>query len=157
MSVRLGIPLFLLALMACASAPDTGVRPAIRSAGTVAASQTLAPPDPDMSPPDQWGERAGDPQLTALIEEGLANAPQVALAAARIRRATMWRAKMSGRTCVAIRNASPNPRMIASASRSPLRCSKALVATVVPIRSSAIGPSPHLTISRRTASLAASA
>lgn len=87
MSVRQGIPLTLLALSACASVPDTGVRPAMRTSETVAASQTLAPRGPDIWPPDQWWQRAGDLQLTALIEEGLANAPQVAVAAARIRRA----------------------------------------------------------------------
>ena len=81
------MPLTLLALSACASVPDTGIRPALRSAETMAASQTLAPRGPAMWPPDQWWERAGDPQLTALIEEGLANTPQVADAAARIRRA----------------------------------------------------------------------
>ncbi len=87
MSVRQGIPLTLLALSACASVPDTGVRPAMRTAETLAASQILAPRGPDIWPPDQWWQRAGDPQLTALIEEGLAHAPQVAVAAARIRRA----------------------------------------------------------------------
>jgi NodT family efflux transporter outer membrane factor (OMF) lipoprotein len=79
--------LALLALSACASVPDTGARLTMESAGTVAASQTLAPRGSDLWPPDRWWERAGDPQLTALIEEGLANAPQAALAAARIRRA----------------------------------------------------------------------
>jgi NodT family efflux transporter outer membrane factor (OMF) lipoprotein len=59
----------------------------MRTAATVAASQTLAPRGPDIWPPDQWWQRAGDPQLTALIGEGLANAPQVAIAAARIQRA----------------------------------------------------------------------
>jgi outer membrane protein TolC len=77
----------MLALSACASVPDSGVRPALLSAQTVAASQTLAPRGPDIWPPDRWWERVDDPQLTALIEEGLTNAPQVAIAAARIRRA----------------------------------------------------------------------
>ncbi len=80
-------PLALLALSACASLPDAGERPTLLTAETVAAGQTLAPRGPDIWPPDRWWERAGDPQLTALIEEGLANAPQVAIAAARIRRA----------------------------------------------------------------------
>lgn len=84
---RLAGPLAMLALSACASVPDSGVRPALLSAQTVAASQTLAPRGPDIWPPDRWWERVDDPQLTALIEEGLTNAPQVAIAAARIRRA----------------------------------------------------------------------
>lgn len=87
MSVRRGIPLTLLALSACASVPDTGIRPAMQTAETVAASQTFAPRGIGFWPPDQWWRRAGDPQLTALIEEGLTNAPQVAVAVARIRRA----------------------------------------------------------------------
>lgn len=87
MSVRRGIPLTLLTLSACASVPDTGARPAMQTTETVAASQTLAPRGIGIWPPDQWWRRAGDPQLTALIEEGLTNAPQVAVAVARIRRA----------------------------------------------------------------------
>ena len=39
-----------------------------------------------------------------------------------------------------MRSASPKPRVIASATRSPLRSSRALVATVVPIRTSATVP-----------------
>lgn len=86
-SPKRGIALACLALSACASVPDTGVRPALQTADTMAASQTLAARGANLWPPDQWWQRAGDPQLTALIEEGLANAPQVALAVARIRRA----------------------------------------------------------------------
>lgn len=86
-SHKCGIALACLALSACASIPDTGVRPVLQTAETVAASQTLAPRGANIWPPDHWWERAGDSQLNALIEEGLANAPQVALAAARIRRA----------------------------------------------------------------------
>ncbi len=86
-SSRLVAALTLLALSACASVPDAGVRPTLRTAETVAASQTFAPRGPDIWPPDRWWERVGDPQLTALIEEGLANAPQVAIAVARVRRA----------------------------------------------------------------------
>ncbi len=59
----------------------------MQTAATVAADQTLAPRGAGTWPPDQWWRRAGDPQLTALIEEGLVNAPQVAVAVARIRRA----------------------------------------------------------------------
>jgi len=59
----------------------------MRTATTIEASQTLAARGNALWPPDQWWRLAGDPQLTALIEEGLVNSPQVAAATARIRRA----------------------------------------------------------------------
>lgn len=86
-SPRLALALTMLALSACVSVPETGPRPALQTAETMAAGQTFAPRGADLWPPDRWWERAGDPQLTELIDEGLANSPQVALAAARIRRA----------------------------------------------------------------------
>jgi NodT family efflux transporter outer membrane factor (OMF) lipoprotein len=76
-----------LALSACASIPERGDRPAILTAETIDATQTLAPRGNTGWLPDQWWRLAGDPQLTLLIEEGLANSPQVAIALARIRRA----------------------------------------------------------------------
>jgi NodT family efflux transporter outer membrane factor (OMF) lipoprotein len=59
----------------------------METADTIEAAQTLAARGNTAWPPDQWWRLAGDPQLTALIEEGLANSPQVAVAMARIRRA----------------------------------------------------------------------
>lgn len=76
-----------LALSACVSIPETGVRPVISTAQSVDAAQTLAARGAIGWPPDQWWRLAGDPQLTQLIEEGLASSPQVAIAMARIRRA----------------------------------------------------------------------
>jgi NodT family efflux transporter outer membrane factor (OMF) lipoprotein len=76
-----------LTLTACAPVPDLGTRPAMRTAETIEAGQTLAARDHTAWPPDQWWRLAGDPQLTALIEEGLSNSPQVAVAVARVRRA----------------------------------------------------------------------
>lgn len=77
----------ILGLAACVPVPESGVRPVMRTAKTIEASQTLAERGNAVWPPDQWWRLAGDPQLTALIEEGLANSPQVAAATARIRRA----------------------------------------------------------------------
>ena len=48
---------------------------------------TLAAAPAPAWPADRWWEAYGDPQLTALIDEGLANAPDVAMAAARFRKA----------------------------------------------------------------------
>lgn len=77
----------VLALSACVPVPEAGVRPVMWSAESIEATQTLAPRGYTGWPPDQWWRLAGDPQLTQLIEEGLANSPQVAIAMARIRRA----------------------------------------------------------------------
>jgi len=76
-----------LMLVACVAVPDAGVRPAMHTPDTIEVSQTLAARGNTAWPPDQWWRLAGDPQLTALIEEGLANSPQVAVAVARIKRA----------------------------------------------------------------------
>lgn len=82
-------PMFaiLLALAGCVPVPEMGVKPVIRSAEASDAAQTLGARGDIGWPPDQWWRLAGDPQLTLLIEEGLANSPQVATAGARIRRA----------------------------------------------------------------------
>lgn len=76
-----------LALLAgCAAVPDLGPRPEIRDAQSIAAqrsleAQAIAWPD------DKWWDAYSDPQLTALIEEGLRNAPDMAIALARFRQA----------------------------------------------------------------------
>jgi NodT family efflux transporter outer membrane factor (OMF) lipoprotein len=77
----------VLALSACVGVPDAGVRPVMRTPESIEATQTLAARGSIGWPPDQWWRLVGDPQLTQLIEEGLANSPQTAIAMARIRRA----------------------------------------------------------------------
>lgn len=86
--VRHTVPLVLLLLQACAGAPELGPRPAPIAPQDVAADRTLAPSAAASWPRDAWWTRFGDPQLTALIEEGLAKSPDVAAAAARVRRAS---------------------------------------------------------------------
>ncbi|MCI4591541.1 efflux transporter outer membrane subunit [Sphingobium sp. BYY-5] len=73
-------------LSACAAIPNLGPKPAIRAPESVAAQQSLAAPDAAW-PDEGWWTAYGDPQLTALIEEGLRNAPDMAVAAARFRQA----------------------------------------------------------------------
>jgi hypothetical protein len=70
------------------------------------------------------------------------------------------RSKIRGRSWYPIRSASPNPRVITSAVRSPRRSSSAFVATVVPIRTtstrpgSTVSPSASPSISRIPATAA---
>jgi NodT family efflux transporter outer membrane factor (OMF) lipoprotein len=79
--------LLSLLVAGCASIPDTGPRPELRGAGSVAADRSLTSQANGAWPAARWWASFGDPQLTALIEEGLRDAPDVALAAARLRRA----------------------------------------------------------------------
>ncbi len=74
----------LLPLAACA--PDLGKAPAPRSAASLAAVRSL-PSENGAWPGDGWWKRYNDPQLDALIEEGLAGSPDIATAAARLARA----------------------------------------------------------------------
>ncbi|MGC4251770.1 MAG: efflux transporter outer membrane subunit [Sphingobium sp.] len=76
----------LMALSACAAVPDLGKKPEIRAAQSVAATRSLSA-DARAWPGEGWWTAYGDPQLTALIEEGLRNAPDMAVAAARFRQA----------------------------------------------------------------------
>lgn len=86
-AVRVAGVTLSLGLASCVAVPDTGVHPEMGTTDAIATSLTLAARGNTAWPPDQWWRLAGDPQLTALIEEGLANSPQVAVAVARIRRA----------------------------------------------------------------------
>jgi NodT family efflux transporter outer membrane factor (OMF) lipoprotein len=72
----------LLATAACASVPDLGTPPAMRSASEYAASVSLAPSG-SAWPDKGWWLRYNDPQLTQLIEEGIAGSPDMEAAAAR--------------------------------------------------------------------------
>ncbi len=76
----------MMALSACAAVPDLGKKPEIRSPQSVAATRSLAAEERAW-PGEGWWTAYGDPQLTALIEEGLRNAPDMAAAAARFRQA----------------------------------------------------------------------
>lgn len=75
-----------LLLTGCAAVPDLGDKPEIRAPSSIAAKQSLAAPQAAW-PQTEWWRAYGDPQLTTLIEEGLRNAPDMAIAAARFRQA----------------------------------------------------------------------
>ncbi|MGB3845595.1 MAG: multidrug transporter, partial [Sphingopyxis sp.] len=75
----------VLSLLAgCAAVPDLGPKPLPAAAGTFESRQSLADAAGEW-PVEGWWQAWGDAQLDALIAEGLANAPDVAIAAARAR------------------------------------------------------------------------
>ncbi|MCB2061742.1 MAG: efflux transporter outer membrane subunit [Novosphingobium sp.] len=86
--LRSGISAGIALLLAgCVAAPDTGPKPELRSAETVAAEQSLHGSTDARWPEDGWWRDFGDAQLGALIDEGLEGSPDVAAAAARYRKA----------------------------------------------------------------------
>jgi NodT family efflux transporter outer membrane factor (OMF) lipoprotein len=89
-SLGAGRPLlagFALALLAgCASLPRLGPAAAPRDPASLASARSLAAPAAPW-PADRWWTAYGDPQLDALIEAALKDSPDVAAAAARLRRA----------------------------------------------------------------------
>ena len=76
--------LLALCTSACASVPDLGPMPTGRTAPIAAASLTLAGTGSEW-PGEGWWRRYQDPQLSKLIDEALANSPDLDVAAARIR------------------------------------------------------------------------
>ncbi|WP_044559790.1 efflux transporter outer membrane subunit [Azospirillum sp. B4] len=86
------VPLFLSAALllpaACAWVPDdVGPAPAPRPATVYAADASFSQKPVVDWPQDRWWAAYGDSQLDSLIEEGLAGAPDLAAAAARLRKA----------------------------------------------------------------------
>jgi NodT family efflux transporter outer membrane factor (OMF) lipoprotein len=76
----------LALLSACA--PDLGPAPRIRPVADYAAQRALGPADPAAVWPGlDWWKAYNDPQLTALIEEALKDAPDLRMAQARVRQA----------------------------------------------------------------------
>jgi NodT family efflux transporter outer membrane factor (OMF) lipoprotein len=79
-------------LSACASLPGKSPAPAIRPQSAYASAQSFAAPASDW-PANGWWKSYGDAQLDALIGEGLAGSPSVAVADARLRRAQSYQAQ----------------------------------------------------------------
>jgi outer membrane protein TolC len=78
----------VLGLAACVSMPSGGDAAfAIDGSKPESHETPRAPSAPKAAPP--WWERFADPQLSALIEAALADSPQMALAAARVRDARL--------------------------------------------------------------------
>jgi NodT family efflux transporter outer membrane factor (OMF) lipoprotein len=78
--------LVALALSACAALPPPGARPSLAGPNAFSADQSFTAPQADW-PSDQWWKAYKDPQLDALIQEGLAGAPDMRIAAARVAKA----------------------------------------------------------------------
>src|SRR6476646_5498285 len=80
----------LLSLMlmtsACASVPNLGPKPIPHAASDYASSRSLAGTSARW-PGEGWWKTYGDVQLDQLINEGLADSPDLAAAAARVRTA----------------------------------------------------------------------
>lgn len=73
-------------LAGCASVPDLGPKPAPTAPESLASDVTLAGTGAAW-PVEGWWRGFGDAQLDALVAEGLAGSPDVAIAAARVRAA----------------------------------------------------------------------
>ncbi len=73
-------------LAGCVTPPNLGPAPEVRPAETYSSAESFAA-GRTAWPGDGWWQAYGDPQLSALIEDALANAPTMAQAAARLRRA----------------------------------------------------------------------
>ena len=71
-------------LAACATPPDLGAAPQLSAPEHYETIESFAAPVSGW-PSDQWWESYGDPQLSALIEEALADSPSLQAAAARLR------------------------------------------------------------------------
>ncbi|MEP9401248.1 efflux transporter outer membrane subunit [Sphingomonas sp. VNH70] len=73
-----------LLLSACASVPRLGTMPVMAGPQSYATAQTLGGTADAAWPDAAWWQAYGDPQLDALIAEGLAGSPDLAAARARI-------------------------------------------------------------------------
>lgn len=78
-------------LSACAPVPQLGAKPEVRAATNYAADRSLAATaDASAWPVADWWSSYGDAQLSTLISEGLADSPDLAAAAARLRSAQAY-------------------------------------------------------------------
>lgn len=81
--VRVTFAVSLLVAAGCAPIPRLDPPPTIKKLEQLGATQAFAAPAAAW-PGDSWWRAYGDPQLDALIEEGLRGAPDLALAQARL-------------------------------------------------------------------------
>lgn len=88
LAARVALTPLALLCASCATMPQMAPPPTPLDASTLATASLAAPsPAADAAsvfPAQDWWTTLGDPQLTALINEGLSNSPTVDLAAARL-------------------------------------------------------------------------
>ena len=84
-TLRSSPSLALFVLAGCA--PDLGEAPRVQPPTAYADAKSFAAPAADW-PSDAWWKAYGDPQLDQLIDEALADSPDLKAAAARVRGAT---------------------------------------------------------------------
>jgi NodT family efflux transporter outer membrane factor (OMF) lipoprotein len=83
---RFGAMVSLLAIAGSAGFADAAPREKLKSMDSYATASTFAAPAKDW-PSDRWWDSYNDPQLSGLIDEALAGAPDLKIAQARIRKA----------------------------------------------------------------------
>lgn len=83
--VKQALPLVLVTLIGCAPLPTLPPQPDAKTAESYVSTQSLSAPEASW-PTDLWWEKYKDPQLNQLITEGLADAPDLKAAQARLRR-----------------------------------------------------------------------
>jgi len=82
-----GIAVAVLGLTACVAPPGPDPREDLEGLPPVRAETVLASEDAGQWPAAEWWTGFGDRQLDALIDEGLKNSPDIAIAGARLRMA----------------------------------------------------------------------
>lgn len=81
-----------LMLAGCVAEPEASTSPEMRPASSFSSAETLSRiPGSAVWPNDDWWRAYADPQLTELIEEGLKDGPDVAIAVARLHSADGYR------------------------------------------------------------------
>jgi NodT family efflux transporter outer membrane factor (OMF) lipoprotein len=93
--MRVFVLLFTASLTACAALPDRAPAPVIRPQSSFASERTFEAAA-GVWPANVWWKSYGDAQLDALIDEGLAGSPSIAIADARLRRARAFQDSARG-------------------------------------------------------------
>ena len=83
--VSIAVTVTACLLNACAPMPALGPVADARAPEAFKSAQTLQAPEASW-PEDHWWEKYGDVQLNQLIQEGLADAPDLKAAQARLRK-----------------------------------------------------------------------
>lgn len=84
------LPALALLMSGCAAVPHLGPAPTIAPPAAFAAERSFAGKGQDSWPDHEWWRSYGDPQLDALIDEAMTGSPDLATAAARVKRADAY-------------------------------------------------------------------